>query len=86
MKQLLRKYNQGLSDKEWLITCERFAPYAPEGNPVEAIWLQVKNFIRRFYYLCKNFKIVKRLFQFFFDMKLFNPPRLEKYDVFAQLI
>ena len=86
MKKLLEKYNQGLSRKEWSITCERFAPYAPEENPVEAIWLQVKNFIRRFYHLCKNFKIVKRLFQFFFDMKLFNPPRLEKYDVFAQLI
>jgi len=86
MKQFLEKYNQGLSRKEWLITCERFAPYGPEENPVEGIWLQVKNFIRRFYYRCKNFKIVKRLFQFFFNMKLFNPPRLEKYDVFAQLI
>ncbi|OJJ12530.1 hypothetical protein BI308_25625 [Roseofilum reptotaenium AO1-A] len=86
MKKLLDKYNQGLLPKKWLIACECFAPYAPEENPVEGIWLQVKNFIRRFSYRCKNFKIVKRLFQFFFDMKLFNPPRLEKYDVFAQLI
>ena len=86
MKKLLGKYNQGLLPKDWLITCELFAPYGPEENPVEGIWLQVKNFIRRFSHLCKNFKIVKRLFQFFFEMKLFNPPRLEKYDVFAQLI
>ena len=57
-----------------------------EENPVEGIRLQVKNFIRRFYYKCKNFTIVKRLFKLFFDFKLFNPPRLEKYDVFAQLL
>ena len=86
MKKILAKYNDGLSRDEWLITCELFAPYGPEENPVEGIWLQVKNFIRRFHYICKNFRIVKRLFKLFFDMKLFNPPRLEKYDVFAQLI
>ncbi len=57
-----------------------------EENPVEGIWLQVKNFIRRFYYRCKNFKIFKHLFQFFFELKLFNSPNLEKYDAFAQLI
>lgn len=86
MKKILAKYNDGLPRDEWLITCELFAPYGPEENPVEGIWLQVKNFIRRFHYICKNFRIVKRLFKLFFDMKLFNPPRLEKYDVFAQLI
>jgi len=57
-----------------------------EENPVEGIRLQVKNFIRRFYYKCKNFKIVKHLFQFFFELKLFNSPNLEKYDAFAQLM
>ena len=86
MKNILAKYNDGKPKNEWLITCELFAPYSPEENPVEGIWLQVKNFIRRFYYKCKNFTIVKRLFELFFDLQLFNPPRLEKYDVFAQLI
>ena len=55
MKSCLAKYNDGLSGVEWPITCELFAPYAPEENPVEAIWLQVKNFIRRFYYICQYF-------------------------------
>jgi transposase len=59
---------------------------APAENPVEGIWLQVKNFIRRFYHICTNFSIVKRLFEFFFDFKLFNNPNLKKYDAFAQLI
>jgi hypothetical protein len=53
---------------------------------VESIWLQGKNFIRRFYYLCKTFSLVKKLFQFFFKFKLFNPPNLKKYDAFAQMI
>ncbi len=57
-----------------------------EEKPVEGIRLQVKNFIRHFYYKCKNFKIVKHLFQFFFELKLFNSPNLEKYDAFAQLM
>jgi transposase len=72
--------------KEWSITCQLFAPYAPAENPVEGIWLPVKNFIRRFYHICTNFSIVKRLFEFFFDFKLFNNPNLKNYDAFAQLI
>lgn len=34
----------------------------------------------------KRFSIVKRLFQFFFNFKLFNPPKLKNYDAFVQLI
>ena len=29
---------------QWQITCIRFAPNAPEQNPVEDVWLQAKNF------------------------------------------
>jgi transposase len=49
-----------------------FAPYAPEENPVEAIWLQLKTLLRRFYRFGKNFNIVKRLFQMFVNLKLFS--------------
>lgn len=86
MQDLLRQENQDKSPKDWTITCHLFAPYAPDENPVEGIWLQVKNFIRSFHYLCNNFRMVKRLFQFFFDFQLFNPPNLKKYDAFAQFI
>jgi hypothetical protein len=58
----------------------------PNQMSVESIWLQGKNFIRRFYYLCKTFSLVKKLFQFFFKYKLFNPPNLKKYAAFAQMI
>ena len=86
MQQLLARENDGKSQSEWSITCCLFAPYGPELNPVESIWLQGKNFIRRFYYLCKTFSLVKKLFQFFFKFKLFNPPNLKKYEAFAQMI
>jgi transposase len=41
-----------------------FAPYAPEENPLEAIWFQLKNLLRRFYRFGKNFKIINLLFEF----------------------
>jgi transposase len=86
MKKLLARENEEKRQKEWSITCQLFAPYAPAENPVEGIWLPVKNFIRRFYHICTNFSIVKRLFEFFFDFKLFNNPNLKNYEAFAQLI
>ncbi|MCA1995174.1 MAG: transposase [Coleofasciculus sp. S288] len=86
MQQFLAEQNQELSANEWKITCELFAPYAPEKNPVEAIWLQLKTLLRRFYRFGKYFRIVKRLFQMFANLKLFNFPNLEKYDAFSQFI
>ncbi len=86
MQEFLAQQNQGLSPQDWRVTCELFAPYAPEENPVEAIWLQLKTLLRRFYRFGKNFNIVKRLFQMFINLKLFKFPDLEKYDAFSQFI
>lgn len=86
MQEFLAQQNQGLSPQDWRVTCELFAPYAPEENPVEAIWLQLKTLLRRFYRFGKNFNIVKRLFQMFVNLKLFNFPNLEKYNAFSQFI
>lgn len=84
MKTFLAQQNQELSPEEWKITCCRFAPYAPQENPVEAIWLQLKTLLRRFYRFGKSFKIVKRLFQLFVDLKLFNLPNFKNSDAFSQ--
>lgn len=86
LKKLLARENSGKPPEDWSIICHLFAPYAPEENPVEEIWLQVKNFIRRFYYICKSFSRVKQLFHFFFNFKLFNPPNLKNYQAFVQMI
>jgi len=75
MRKFLSDLNTGLDKKDWQVTCHLFAPYAPEQNPIEAVWLQLKNLLRRCYCFCKNFS-VKRLFQLSVNLKLFNFPNL----------
>jgi transposase len=86
MQEFLAKENQDLSSEDWRVTCCLFAPYSPQENPVEAIWLQLKTLLRRFYRFGKSFTIVKRLFQLFVDWKLFNLPNLKNYDAFSRFI
>lgn len=64
LREYLAMLNHGLPPDQWQITCIQLAPYAPEQNPVEDIWLQAGQFIRKFYILCKSFPIVKYLFEF----------------------
>ena len=85
-REYLKKINQGLLEEEWLITCTKFAPNAPEQNPVEDIWLQGKSFLRHFYHLCSSFKIVKWLFKFFIDGQIFDFPKLFQYEFLPQPI
>ncbi len=86
MRELLGCVNQDLTESEWKVICELFAPNAPEENPIEAVWLQLKNLLRRCHRFCKNFNIIKRLFKLLVDLKLFNFPNIEKYDAFSCLI
>ena len=70
------------SDKEpenWSITCILFAPNAPQQNPVEDIWLQAKNFLRKYWDLCRSFKIIKFLFKFFTKEHKFDFPKIHQY-------
>lgn len=71
VKQFLAQVNGELPPQEWKITCIRLAPNAPEQNPVEDVWLQAKQFIRKFSRLCKNFKSVKVLFKLFTHFQTF---------------
>jgi len=82
----LAKQNEELAKSEWKITCELFAPYAPEENSVEAIWFQLKSLLRRFYRFGKNFKIINLLFQLFAKYNLFNFPNLKIFDAFSQFL
>ncbi len=85
-REYLMLINQDLPEEKWLINCTKFAPNAPEQNPVEDIWLQTKNFIRQFYHLCSSFKIVKWLFKFFADGQIFDFPKLFQYRILPQPI
>ena len=65
--------------EQWQITCILFAPNAPEQNPVEDIWLQTKNFVRKYWHLCKSFSVIKWLFKFFTNHQKFDFPKLRHY-------
>lgn len=79
IKDYLQSVNRGLSQQEWQLTCILFAPHAPEQNPVEDLWLQAKNFVRKFYYLCKSFSSVKRLFTLVTHHQIFDFSKLYLY-------
>ena len=86
IRDFLKEINSKLSEKDWRVTCHLFAPYAPEENPIEAVWLPLKTLLRRCYRFCKNFYIIKRLFEMLADYQLFNFPSLKNYDAFSCLI
>ena len=62
---------------------KRFAPNAPQQNPVEDIWLQGKRLIREFYFFCHSFSIVKALFELSLNCQIFDFPKLHEYGIFS---
>lgn len=75
--------NRELQKEQWLLTCLRFAPNAPQQNPVEDIWLQAKRFIREFYFFCHSFTVIKELFELSTHCQIFDFPKLNDYGVFS---
>ena len=69
--------------ENWKITCIRFAPNAPEQNPIEDVWLKAKRFVREFYSLCSSFAIAKRLFELATEHQIFDFPKLSLYGSFS---
>ena len=82
LKTYLQSLNTERSQPSWQLTCIRFAPNAPEQNPVEDVWLQAKRFLREFYHLCDSFSLVKLLFQLVTHGRTFDFPKLFNYAVF----
>lgn len=79
MRAYLQEVNQGLEKHEWKVTCELFAPNAPEQNPVEDIWLKGKNFLRKFLYKFTTFAQIKQAFLHFLHTTKFDFPKLKLY-------
>lgn len=84
MKEYLQEINQGLEASHREINCVVLAPHAPEQNPVEDIWLQAKNCLRKFWYKLSSFALVKWLFTFFLDNQVFEFAKLHKYGFFSK--
>jgi putative transposase len=79
IREFLSETNKELPASKWKIKCERFAPNDPNQNPVEDVWLQAKNFVRKYWYLCRNFQIVKWLFVFIIHCQKFDLPKINWY-------
>ncbi len=79
----LSQVNGDKSKPEWSIYCIKLAPYAPEQNPIEAVWLHAKNFLRQVWHLCKIFKTVKWLFQWFIDHFILRSAQVKMYGSFS---
>ena len=87
IRDFLARTNATLAPPEWKVTCIRlarracrnyfrhfllFAPNAHEQNPVEDVWLQAKQFVRKFARLCRHFRSVKLLFKLFTHYQIFD--------------
>lgn len=46
IRNLAKKLNKGLDRKRWRLELINLAPYAPEENPIEFVWLHGKRSIR----------------------------------------
>lgn len=82
----LGKINNELPPDKWLVTCVLFAPNAPQQNPIEDVWLQAKNFLRKYWHLCRSFKAVKILFELFTSGQRFDFPKVHLYSSTEQMI
>ena len=82
IKDYLSLLNHGLSEVDWKLTCIRFAPNDPSQNPIEDVWLQVKQSIREFYHLLKSFSNVKMLFELESHHQIFKFPKVSMYGSF----
>ena len=82
-REYLEKVNQGKVETDWSIRCIKLAPNAPEQNPIEDVWLQGKEMLRKYWNLCKNFKIVKWLFKWTISQDLFHFSKLSMYGSFS---
>lgn len=80
MRAYLEGVNLGLSPEDWPITCIQFAPYAPEQNPIEDVWLQAKQYVRKQWYRCKaHFQSIVDLFEEALNTIVFDFDKLRMY-------
>ena len=80
MPAYLQQVNEGQMPGSWLIRCVLFAPHAPEQNPVEDIWLNAKQRVRKNWRLCTTFRNVKQIFREAIEGVFFDFAKLRMYS------
>lgn len=86
LKEFLAEVNQGLEERDWLVTLLPFAPNAPEQNPVEDIWLAGKRHLRRNFARNKTFAAVKESFCNFLRSFLLDSIKFDWYSPATHII
>jgi transposase len=86
MQKFLAQENAGLAEADWKVTCVRFAPNAPEQNPVEDVWLKGKTYLRKQFALNKTFAQVKHCFATFLNALTFSSTKSSWYRPTEQMI
>ena len=81
----LAEVNDGLAEEQWPIHCIRFAPNDPTQNPIEDVWLQAKNSVRRLAGLKPSFNGIKYLFEQFLSLETFDFPKMHSYGSFSKI-
>ena len=79
VKEYLKTVNAGLDESAWKLTLMKFSPNAPEQNPVEDVWLQGKNFLRKNFADLDTFVKVKEAFYGFLNEHKFHFHKFDWY-------
>ena len=80
MRAFLKTIQAHRPPDEWKVRCMRLAPYTPQENPVEDIWLKGKTFVRTHALWTTTFEQIKDLFvEGIRQKKYFHFPKLQQY-------
>jgi transposase len=85
IRDFLAQVNAGLAEDQWQIHCIRFAPNDPTQNPIEDVWLQAKNWLRRLAGLKPSFSGIKALFEQFLSLETFCFEKMYAYGTFSKI-
>ena len=86
LQAFLAQVNAGLTESDWKLTLLRFAPNAPEQNPMEDLWLAGKNHLRRCFAHNKTFAQVKACFRLFLSAFRLDSIKFDWYAPYPQII
>lgn len=82
MRTFLETIQADLPPDEWKIDCTRLAPYTPQENPVEDLWLKGKTFVRTHALWTTCFEQIKDLFVKGIRRKKYcHFPKLQQYRI-----
>jgi len=78
-RDYLKSVNDKLPEEEWKIKCIKFAPNAPQQNPVEDIWLYAKTWVRKNFPFIEEFEDAVQIFRDCLSGEYFKFNKIQSY-------